>query len=199
MTLNACWVDENNDPTYDAFRRNGVTTVCRSLRDPKTTPAALAADRKQGFDVALYIVSSWYPQLDGPGFAQEASFLLTRIAPRTTGTPRVCLDMETHDVSYLEAALDTWRSLRPKRVTDWTLEGFQGGLFSRMFCSHVNYLWINVVPQFYTGSMAPLAADQVVLDLIARRFSPDLLMGFYDAAHLPERWNGYAFTQGRLP
>jgi hypothetical protein len=58
---------------------------------------------------------------------------------------------------------------------------------------------VRVIPQLYTGSMEPLAADRVALDLVLHSFRDERIFGFYDAAALPERWEGYAFTQGRLP
>jgi hypothetical protein len=36
-------------------------------------------------------------------------------------------------------------------------------------------------------------------DLTKRGFLDAIITPFYDAAKLPEYWNGFAFTQGRLP
>jgi hypothetical protein len=58
---------------------------------------------------------------------------------------------------------------------------------------------VGIVPQFYTGDMRPFAADRVVLDLVNHHFPSTRIWGFYDAAALPLDWQGYAFTQGRLP
>jgi hypothetical protein len=36
-------------------------------------------------------------------------------------------------------------------------------------------------------------------DLTKRGFPDGLVTPFYDAARLPEYWDGFAFTMGRLP
>jgi hypothetical protein len=125
---------------------------------------------------------------------------LERVAPFTNADfPRVCVDIETHDVAYILAFLKRWRELRPTRTTDWTLEPFQGGLFTPADAIHIAAANVRVIPQLYFGDMAPAAADRVALNLVLASFLPMRLFGFYDAAALPGRWEGYAFTQGRLP
>jgi hypothetical protein len=102
-------------------------------------------------------------------------------------------------VPYILAFLKRWRAVRPARVTDWTLEAFQGGLFSPVDTLAIAAARVGIAPGFYEGDMTPLNAVDVVLDLCSHSFPPGRIVGMYDAARLPAEWSGYAFTQGRLP
>jgi len=55
-----------------------------------------------------------------------------------------------------------------------------------------------LVPQYYLGNMTPVAQD-VEYNRVQARFPTAAISGFYDAAHLPVDWDGFAFIQGRLP
>jgi len=210
MSFRAIWVDEGNDADYAKLRANGITAPYYSVRDPRVTKAYLEAVRAQGFTPGIYAAWNW-PETGiappytgaakGAAFATWVSRELQRIAPATAADfPLVCLNAETHDAPYLAAMLRQWRKHRQDRVTDWTLEGFQGGWIdaSPDLGAAVNASGVGVVPQFYRGNMSPLFAG-VILDLLTAGIPADRLMGFYDAADLPYRWHGYAFTQGRLP
>jgi hypothetical protein len=115
--------------------------------------------------------------------------------------PEVCLDIERDDIrGYLLPALRRWRQHRPSRVTDLTLEGHKGGLFSSSDVVNVAAKVRFVVPQAYDGGMHPWAPAEVVRDLTAAGFPIAQVYPFLDAATaLLPWWQGYAFTQGRLP
>ncbi len=198
--MRAIWVDEGNDPAYDKLRAHGIDAIYLAMRDPRVTLAYLEGVRAQGFRVGVYFAQDWYTYQSGALLADRISHDLTTIAPAGgPDFPCVCADIETHDVGFILAFLKRWREHRQKRVTDWALEGFQGGLFSPTDVIHIAAANVGVIASTYTGSMQPLAADRVALDLVTHSFPPAMLYGFYDAAVLPLEWSGYAFTQGRLP
>jgi hypothetical protein len=58
---------------------------------------------------------------------------------------------------------------------------------------------VRVVPQCFIGNMERRESDMVLRDLTKRGFPESSVSMFYDAAQLGVGWNGYAFTQGRLP
>ena len=199
--MRVIWVDEGNDPQYAKLRTYGIDTISRSIRDSRTTLDALKADRAQGFACNVYAASNWWPELNGPQFASKVSGLLQTVAPGTAPDfPSVCLDMETHDRDYLMGALRQWRKHRPERVTDWTLEGHQGGILTTADWLIVFRLVRYVVPQSYNGAMtATWDTCAMARDLYDHGLPFGSVYPFVDAAHLQEWWAGYAFTQGRLP
>ena len=204
--MRAIWIDAGNDPDYGKLPTYGIDSVYFDVRDPRVTATYLADVKRRGYAVGVYAADSWPEMKVLPWNA--AGWLSNKIRSLANGPdfPRVCLDIETHDIAgYLIPFLQAWRNVRQLRRTDLTIEGFQGGLFSPQEVAQVVAHVIGtglpgfVVPQNYTGNMSPLAADRVALDLVEHGFTPTILRGFYDAAHLPERWDGFAFTQGRLP
>jgi hypothetical protein len=198
--MRAIWVDEGNDANFAKLRQYGITSPYYAIRDPRVTKSYLQAVRAQGFPPGVYVAPNWYPDMPGPAFAEFVDGLMTERYPSTGATfPKVCVDIETHNVPYITGFLKRWRELRPTRVTDWTLEPFQGGLFDPLAVAIIIESGVGIVPQNYFGDMSAAAADRVAIDLIVRGFPPTSMLGFYDAAALPGRWQGYAFTQGRLP
>ncbi len=114
--------------------------------------------------------------------------------------PFVCADIETKDVAFVLAFARRWRQLRPQRVTDWTLEGHQGGLFTEAQALELAAAFRFVVPQCYNGAMTEVWDTYAMTrNLVGAGFAFAQLRPFYDAARLPVWWDGYAFTQGRLP
>lgn len=199
----AIWIDEGNDADYERLRRHGIFSPCYSIRDPRVTKPYLIEVRERGFSPGIYAAWNWFPELSGKGFARALSDALGRIAPNSApGFPFVCADIETHSVAYLRDFLAEWRRLRRDRETDWTLEGYQGGLYSPEDVAAIEAADVRVCPQTYTGSMQPFDAVEVALDLTQgawRDFPRERIRLMYDAAHLPVNWQGSAFTQGRLP
>lgn len=194
--MRAVWVDTGNDANYDKLRAYGITHPYYDHRDPRITAGYLGNVRKLGFTPGLYSAWNWYPNADGGEYAEILHQELKRI--NWSGNPAVCVDIETHDVDYILDFLGRWRQLRPTRRTDWTLEGFQGGLFAPADISKIVAANVGVVPQLYRGDMEPLEHSPII-DLLMAGIPGDRLLGFYDAARLPYRWHGYAFTMGRLP
>jgi hypothetical protein len=197
--VKACWVDAGNDVNYDKFRQYGITIPYFDPRDPRITADYL--DRvvaHPGIEHAgIYTAWNWSTDfVDPASYAEWTNQELIKIGWR--GNARVCLNIETHDVNWILAALKRWRQLRPTRLTDWTLEGMQGGLFSTAAAQTINGYNIRPAPQFYIGNMQP-QPHSVVLDLTMSGFDCSKVIGMYDAAALPYRWTGYAYTQGRLP
>lgn len=191
------WVDEGNDAD-EAKIRAVQANPWYSTRDPWVTAKYLTDVASRGFFPGLYVASSWVPQLTGEQFAQYVSDSLLRIGWR--GNPWVCMDIETHDIAgFVLPCFRRWRELRPARPTWWSLEGMQGGLFDSPTVAEIaGGLGIRVAPQLYSGDMTPLAHSPI-LDLLMAGFPGAYLDGTYDAARLPYRWRGFAFTQGRLP
>jgi hypothetical protein len=194
--MRAVWIDDGN--TFDTAKldAHGIERVYYAANALQASAGEFTAAKNAGFDVGVYAAwnwDNWTPEQ----FAQWVHGRLLQIGSALN--PWVCLDIETHDVSWIRRALVEWRRLRPSRRTDWTLEPMQGGLFSLDDAKAINALGIGVVPQHYGGAMQPFAADRVAIDLISRGFNLLSIQGFYDAASLPLDWSGYAFTQGRLP
>jgi hypothetical protein len=208
VSFRAIWIDAGNDADYAKLARYGIDRPYFDIRDPRVTQQYLLEVHARGFKPGVYAAWNW-PEAGktGPSFASWLSAALEAVAPSSASTfPTVCVDIELHSPAYVLAFLKRWRELRPARVTDWTLEGFQGGLFSPLDTLAIARANVRIIAQLYTGSMAPLAADRVALDLVLHSFPPARIFGFYDAATLtpepgaePSRWEGYAFTQGRLP
>lgn len=199
--MRAVWIDKGNDPDYPKLAANGINDPYFDIRDPRLSLAYLMAVRAKGGAPGLYADPTWWPGISAPDFATKVSQLLGAIAPNTQPDfPMVCLDIETKDADYILGALRQWRKHRPNRVTDWTLEGHQGGILTPAQWLVVSSLVRYVVPQCYNGPMT-----QVFDTFAMAKYLNDYglpfqdIRPFYDAAHLPEYWDGYAFTQGRLP
>jgi hypothetical protein len=156
----------------------------------------------------VYTVVNW-PQYEGMNGKQFAEAVSAQVKPLivSNSNPKVQLDMEhvffENDVigsKFIVDALKRWRELHPFQDTSWTVEAMQGGWMSKEFVAAVTSAKVRVVPQCYDGDMTQvwdtLAAAR---DLTKRGFLDAIITPFYDAAKLPEYWNGFAFTQGRLP
>lgn len=191
------WVDEGNDADLPKIRGVGGQPWY-ATRDPRVTANYLANVAGEGTSPGLYIVSSWTPTLTGPQFAEHADAELRRIGWK--GNPPICFDVETKDIAgFVVPCFQRWRQLRPTRATWWTLEGMQGGLFdSTTPLTLCSTLGVRVAPQLYRGDMSPLPHSPVI-DLLLAGFPGTMIDGCYDAAALPYRWRGFAFTMGRLP
>ena len=200
--MKAIWIDYGNDADALRLKGHGVEAPYYDIRDPRITKTYLQNVRAQGFKPGVYAAWAW-PEVahkSGAGFAEWVSDQLQRVAPGTGNDfPRVSLNIETHDVSYILAALKRWRELRPTRTTDWTLEGHQGGLFKPADVQAIVAANVEICPQAYTGDMRRYESDRVVLDLVKHGFPADRIHCFYDAAQVGHWWDGVLFTQGRLP
>lgn len=202
--MRAVWVDAGNDPDYAKLAENAITWPYFDIRDPRLTPAYLDAVRAHP-DIdgcGVYAVASWMPVLTGPQFAEWVDTQLKRIA--WLGNPPVMLDIEgaAFDIDgYVLPCLLRWRELRPRRITDLTIEGHKGGMFSLSQVREVAKRVRWTVPQCYDGGMTPWDTYAITADLFARGFMSPEVRPFYDAATLQEWWgipDGFAFTMGRL-
>lgn len=199
--MRAIWVDEGNDADYAKLAANGITEPCYALRDPRVTGQYLRNVQARGLDPGVYVVKSWYPADTPAAFATRVSKMLERLrVDSTPDFPFVCIDYEPTNVPDILACLRQWRKHRPGRVTDLTIEGHQGGLFRPSDVIAVVAQTRYTVPQCYNAAMTQLwDTFAMAHDLTDHSWPIDKVRPFYDAAHLPEWWDGYAFTQGRLP
>lgn len=190
------WVDEGNDANYDKLRANGITEPYYSHRDPRVTATYLQSVKDKGFTPGILSAWNWFEDLTGPEYAEHLDAELRRI--NWSGNASVLVDIETKDVTgYILPFFARWRQLRPVRRTDWTLEGMQGGIFSPSAVNAIVKANVGIAPQLYRGDMTFLHHSPII-DLLMAGFPGDRLIGMYDAADLPFRWRGYAFTSGRL-
>lgn len=198
--MRGVWVDEGNDADYAKLKALGLAPWY-AIRDPSVTAPYLQAVADRGFPLGLYIAANWTPELDGVAFAEHADAELKRVGWR--GNPPLCLDIEHAALGddfapFLVACLSRWRTLRPTRPTWVTIDGMQGGQFTPDDVQAIIEANIWLAPQFYRGDMSPLPHSPVI-DLLMAGFPGVRIDGMYDAARLPYRWRGFAFTQGRLP
>lgn len=194
INLKACWIDEGHGVDITKLSKHGITSPYLSPRDKNTTAISLANLVQHGFSPGLYWAWNWYNG-NGADFARQIDIDLHRIGWQ--GNANVCADIETHDISYLLDFMHTWRLLRPKRNTFLTVEGMQGGLLDSVKNDIIAGHFI-LAPQLYDGNMNPLPHSPII-DAMLIGLPSDLIVGMYDAARLPYRWSGFAFTQGRLP
>lgn len=195
------WVDEGNDPDYTKLHAIGATHVGRSLRDPRTTRSALVADKAQGFGTCVYSAHTWYPDLSARAWADGMNNQLKAVDGGTPDDPIVCIDLETDDLVFVKDVFARWKQHRPKRVTDWTLEGHKGGIFKpddvTVLLGLVSRFW---VPQCYNGAMTQVWDTLAMARDLTSVGVPDArIVPFVDGAHIAAWTQGYVFTQGRIP
>lgn len=198
------WVDEGNDPDWakvQAYRMNGLFFA---IFDPRLTKTYIDQVRARGYVVGVYMAWNW-PQtrnLSGPQQTELMSERLAEIAGPTPakGHPKCQWNNEEHDPEMIASGLEHWRKLRPTHDTSWTLEAMQGGWFTAEFVQRILATKVRIVPQCYNGPMT-VAWDTLAAarDLTKRGVPDGLISPFFDAARLPEYWDGFAFTMGRLP
>jgi len=198
--VRALWVDAGNDPDWTKVLDNDIDTLYFALNDPRVTKQYLSQIAADGYGVGVYAVTNW-PGFNQPSGTEFANAVANKVAPiRVTNTfPRVQLDAEQHDPNFISYMVKQWRLRMPYQATSWTLESMQGGWMTPAMVQNVLSSRLRVVPQYYRGDMSPIAADVALKDLIRKGFPESIVTGFYDAANLPQEWDGFAFTQGRLP
>ncbi len=95
--------------------------------DPVASKASLADCRKRGVGVGLKMNGA------GAAVADEMHQALTDHGFGSTTGPTSCgamFDAEMHNSLPIVQLLQRWRQLRPTRYTVWTLESFQGGVWT---------------------------------------------------------------------
>lgn len=217
--MRAVWIDAGSDPDTTrlahfnirrAYFPSHVESGGAWVRNPRLTADYLygpAPERRGGWNAAvgsvgLYLGSSWPMFISPAGLAYELNLVLTAIG----ADGRHCavhVNREQHDFD-LVTFLDVWRRVRPNRETSWVIEGMQGGRLTPAEVRAINAdTNLTVLAEsFYddaNGSMRPFDPDRVRCDLIDYGIQRQRAVVMYDAAHLNDRWDGCAFTQGRLP
>jgi len=208
------WVDKGNDPDYAKVQRHGINGLFFDLTDARLNKTYLNGVRYAGpgYAVGVYVAHNW-PDFHSDNGARHAELVhakLEAIAPKTGNSfPKVQFDIESvRDPQFYIDCFRRWRELRPTRDTSWTFEPWQtrpSSWISPALVDTVTDLGIRVVPQYYMGpspsdprDMRPVAPDMEYKRTQAK-FPKAAVSGFYDAALLGDGWDGFAFTQGRLP
>ena len=204
--MRACWIDAGNDPDWVKLAAHKMTALYFPTSDPTADVARrLKETRSRGLAAGLYVASNWGPphtSTDGITFAEIVSEYMRDVVPAAElkpSHPKVQFDIEQHDPEFILETLRRWRTLNSTQDTSWTMEPFQGGWMSAEFVAEIVKLKVRVVPQYYLGGMEPVAQDMALRELLRAGFPEAMVSGFYDAAALPARWDGFAFLQGRLP
>lgn len=194
------WVDYPDNPWWEAINANGIDGLFFDPRQPRVTKSYLEQIAARGKAVGIYLGHAW-----GEFGSTPESFVAKAkqwVAPlrKSNSFPKVQWDLEQHDPHFILRVLQLWRKEFPWQDTSWTLESMQGGwMDTEAFVKPMMACRVRVVPQYFGGAMEPFAADVSFNDLLVRGFDPKIISGCYDAKHLPLWWNGYAFSQGRLP
>lgn len=199
--MRAVWLDSGNDPNWSLLKKHSVNWVFVGLDEPPAEVVRRLNEIKVvGLVGGVFAAWNWYPGKDGAQFAEVVHNQIKALFPNATPDwPRVQLNDETHDPARIEQMLRRWRVLRPTTATSWTLEGHQGGWFTKSLVKAITEAKTRVVPQCYTGPMIPTDALAAVRDITKRGVPDSLVTPFYDGAALQPYSEGFIFTQGRLP
>jgi len=200
------WTVAGDDPDYGNCKRHGVNGLFAPMFDVLTTKMYLRTFKAEGFPiVGLYVGHNWFPALGAIQLADKVVAEYKRLTfssgegDPALGDVRLMMNLEQHDPVFISACLTRIRQLLPKLGLSWSPEGMQGGWMSPSFVSQITALKVRVVPQAFIGSMARVESDITLRDLLDRGFTAGQVSIFYDAAQLGVNWDGYAFTEGRLP
>lgn len=209
--MRVCWLNLGEAPDYPKLNYYGIENVAFDIRDPilRTRPGGLhyldVVAGRMAVKPRVYIVQSWYPELSAVAFARKADQQLRDVA--WSGNPAIDLDIEKGkpltDATYVDfvvAALREWRRIRPTRETSLTFEPHQGGLYNNRYHDvlEISQRVNHIVPQAYAGDMTPASAG-LVQNLTDYGFPRNKIRVCLDAAIAQEPWDGWLFTQGRLP
>ena len=191
------WTVAGDDPDYDNCRAHDINGLFAPMFDVLTTKGYLQEFKAEGFKAwGLYVGHNWFPALGPAALAAKVVKEYNRIA--IPGT-RLMMNLEQHDPGFIAFCLQEIRRTLPNVGLSWSPEGMQGGWMGDAFVARITSLKVRVVPQAFTGPMVRRESDQILRDLLDRGFVPGQISIFYDAAQLGADWDGYAFTEGRLP
>lgn len=222
------WVDAGNDANWAKVDEHTLTGVFYAGSDPPADVARRLMDtRARNRAGGVYSAWNWYEgegigREEGAAYAEKThevvSAIEAKLGFKSASFPKVQLNNEDHRPQVILDMLRRWRQLRPKHDTSWTMEGGQGGWMDSAFVAEVLSHRVRLVPQGYRGRMANIAlrdsdpaafyrellqftADPLadVDDLVERGFPRAIVSPMYEAAFLPLGWDGFCFTQGRLP
>lgn len=196
------WTVAGDDPDYANCKAHGITGLFAPMFDVLTTPAYLQGFQARHFKAGTYVGHGWFPSLNAIQLADlvVAEYKrLTRSSSPALSDVRLMMNLEQHDPVFILKCLTEIRGRLPKVGLSWSPEGMQGGWMDADFVAGIVALRVRVVPQAFTGPMARRESDVVLRDLLVRGFPAGSVSIFYDAAQLGVGWEGYAFTEGRLP
>jgi hypothetical protein len=202
--VRALWTDAAQEPDLVKAKREGMTALYLPISDPMPDLQRRADTiRGAGFACGVYMAHNpQWPQfwgISGPAIADKMYALVSQVG----GKLKVQFDYEQHepnDYVQIEGMLKRFRALEPKTDVSWTMEGHQGATMNAAFVQGVLNAKVRVVPQCYDAPMANVWCPlEMARDLTKRGFPDALVSPFHDAARLPKWWQGFAFTQQRLP
>lgn len=196
--MRALWVDAGSDPDFVKAQTQRITALFFPITDGVATlRRRIDLSKAMGYAPGVYMAWNW-PTFDGLSGTAMAERMYTLVAALTRKV-KVQFDIELHDPDLIADCLERWRALNPGFDTSWTMEAFQGGWMTTDFVDRVKAAKVRLVPQAYTGNMLAIDPLATARDLTKAGFPDGLVSPFYDAAALPLYWDGFAFTQGRLP
>lgn len=199
------WTVAGDDPDYGNCKAHGINGLFAPLFDSLTSYMYLTEFQARGFTAGLYLGHHWFPNLTALQLANKTADEYLRLTKsQGEGAPalkdvRLMLNLEEHDPVFVLAVITQVRKRLPKVGVSWSPEGMQGGWMSDAFVQGVLAQRVRVVPQAFIGNMARVESDQTLRDLLDRGFPASSISIFYDASQLGVNWDGYAFTEGRLP
>lgn len=176
----------------------GIDTLYYEARDPQIDAAFFDDLRRSNLKPGIMRDPKWNGASPA-GLAFDLDHDLTRLGSANK-TCSVLADIEAHDAAYLSAFISSWRTLRPTRVTSWTLEPWQAGWFTPALVQQLNSdPNLTVLPQLYLGDMTPQVESLVAMQLVSVGVRWDRVRPFYDAKRLPAAWDGVVFDFNALP
>jgi hypothetical protein len=114
----------------------------------------------------------------------------------------ICFDYERHSIEDVVKGLQVWRRTRYKRDTIWSFEPLQGGWVGDPQMRQQIKPDTNLIlsPQTYRGGMQPVAADQVLYDLL-RNYDRRQVKLCYQSQGMPilEAWDGLCYDLEHMP
>lgn len=189
----------NEIPDYVKGDKNGIDGYFLGGFDPQATRATVADVLNKGHAVGLYFASNWsqFNGLDASGIGRTVVQKYNDIGVKGL---RLQMDMEEKQPDKIADVLAFIRGALPAVGLSWTMEGHQGGWMSPSFVARIMLAKVRVVPQCYNAEMTKVWDTLAMARNLTRVGFPDSIISpFYDAAKLPEWWQGYAFEQRRLP
>jgi len=199
------WVDAGNDPDFNKGNQYNIDGYFLALFDSRTTKTQLETIKARQNVFGVYMVTpnesgTPWEMFFGKTPAEVSKIVSDEYKRLNVKGLRVQFDIEQKNPNFIAETLEEWRKLQPAVNTSWTLEAGQGGWFSPTFVTRVLACRVRIVPQCYNGAMTEVWDTlSYARDLTKRGIPDSLISPFYDAAHLPVGWDGFAFTQGRLP
>ncbi len=199
------WTVAGDDPDYGNCRAHGITGLFAPLFDGLTTNAYLRGFNAEGFIAGMYLGHNWFPALGPVALADKVVAEYKRLTnasgegdPALAGV-RLMLNLEQHDPEFILACVTRVRKQLPIVGLSWSPEGHQGGWMSPEWVAAMVAQKVRAVPQCFVGNMARRESSAIVADLVLRGWPFTSVSPFLDAAQLGTDWEGYAFTEGRLP